>query len=257
MDISELAMLLEATDTNEVTSDEFEHACETAKHLPHLIDEQRLQLYGLYKQSTVGDVNVPRPMALNMVGTAKWDAWKSFEGFPMKAAAKAYVYLVGTCSTSDTEKNSTGNGGDENVFTSLGAMMGVGGMQYGEDIAENKWNDQQKIFHAVTEGNLDELEVLLKENVDVNSKDQEGMTPLHYAIDRSLLDMVNLLIKYNADLDAQDQQGETPLMLAVMCEHIDMVSLLTGRGARKDIQNNEGMTALDLCETDELRSLLS
>ena len=75
MDISELAMMLEATDTKDVTPDEFEFACETAKRLTHLDDEQRLQLYGLYKQSTVGDINTPKPMFLDMVGTAKWDAW--------------------------------------------------------------------------------------------------------------------------------------------------------------------------------------
>ena len=257
MDISELAMMLEATDSTEVTPDEFEFACETAKRLTNLDDEQRLQLYGLYKQSTIGDVNTPKPMPLDMVGAAKWNAWKSFEGFPKSAAAKAYVYLVETSSEGDTEKDKATARGDENIFASFGAMMGVGGMQYGEDIAENKWTDEQKIFRAVTEGEVDDLESLLKENVDVNSRDQEGMTPLHYATDRSFVEVATLLIKYNADIDVQDQQGETPLMLAVMCEHEDMVKLLIKHGARKDIQNNEGMAALDLCENDKIRTMLS
>jgi hypothetical protein len=40
--------------------------------LKDIDDTQRLQLYGLYKQSTIGDVNCDRPNVLDFVGTAKW-----------------------------------------------------------------------------------------------------------------------------------------------------------------------------------------
>ena len=80
MDISELAMLLETMDSGEVPEEEFFNACENSKRIPNLQDDQRLQLYGLYKQGTVGNINTSRPMMLDLVGGAKWDAWKSFEG---------------------------------------------------------------------------------------------------------------------------------------------------------------------------------
>lgn len=35
-------------------------------------NDQKLQLYGLYKQATVGDVNTSRPWSTDFVGTAKW-----------------------------------------------------------------------------------------------------------------------------------------------------------------------------------------
>jgi uncharacterized protein len=62
---------------------------------------------------------------------------------------------------------------------------------------------------------------------DVNSRDQDGMTILHYAVDRSLFDISSMLIlQYKADVNAQDNEGETPLMLAITCEHEEMVITL-------------------------------
>jgi diazepam-binding inhibitor (GABA receptor modulator, acyl-CoA-binding protein) len=37
-------------------------------------------MYGLFKQATVGDVNIERPGMFSMEGKAKWDAWKANEG---------------------------------------------------------------------------------------------------------------------------------------------------------------------------------
>ncbi|KAG7474175.1 acyl-CoA-binding domain-containing protein 7 [Solea senegalensis] len=43
-------------------------------------DQELLDLYGLYKQATVGDVNTDRPGLFDMKGKAKWDAWDSRKG---------------------------------------------------------------------------------------------------------------------------------------------------------------------------------
>jgi diazepam-binding inhibitor (GABA receptor modulating acyl-CoA-binding protein) len=82
MDIADLAMLLESMDNGSISVDEFDSACDKVKELTNLDEDQRLQLYGLFKQSTVGNVNTSRPIMLDMVGIAKWDAWKQFEGMP-------------------------------------------------------------------------------------------------------------------------------------------------------------------------------
>jgi diazepam-binding inhibitor (GABA receptor modulator, acyl-CoA-binding protein) len=36
------------------------------------------QLYGLYMQATVGDVNISKPKLLDFRGKSKWDAWNEF-----------------------------------------------------------------------------------------------------------------------------------------------------------------------------------
>lgn len=72
MDLSELAMLLESININEVTKEEFENAANKLSTYSWLSNDQKLQFYGLYKQSTIGDINTPQPWSINMVSKAKW-----------------------------------------------------------------------------------------------------------------------------------------------------------------------------------------
>ncbi len=59
-------------------------------------NEQLLDLYGLFKQATEGDVKVSRPGMLDLKGRAKWDAWEKRKGSSKDDAMKKYVALVGT-----------------------------------------------------------------------------------------------------------------------------------------------------------------
>ncbi|XP_019948881.1 acyl-CoA-binding domain-containing protein 7 [Paralichthys olivaceus] len=54
-------------------------------------DQELLDLYGLYKQSVVGDVNVDQPGMLDMKGKAKWNAWNSRKGMSKDDAMSAYI----------------------------------------------------------------------------------------------------------------------------------------------------------------------
>lgn len=51
----------------------------------------KLRFYGLYKQATVGDVNISRPWAMDVAGRAKYDAWASWQGKTAEEAMQAYV----------------------------------------------------------------------------------------------------------------------------------------------------------------------
>ncbi len=54
-------------------------------------DDVKLRFYGLFKQSTVGDVNTKRPWAMDFTGRAKWDAWDKLRGLTTTDAMTAYV----------------------------------------------------------------------------------------------------------------------------------------------------------------------
>jgi len=58
-------------------------------------NEKLLELYGLYKQATEGDVSGARPGLLDLKGRAKYDAWARRKGTTRDAAMKGYVALVG------------------------------------------------------------------------------------------------------------------------------------------------------------------
>ena len=72
-----------------------------AKHLQDnpsvatdLPNEKKLEIYALYKQGFVGDVNTDRPGMFDLKGKAKWDAWNGKKGTPKEEAQAAYVELV-------------------------------------------------------------------------------------------------------------------------------------------------------------------
>ncbi|XP_061088335.1 acyl-CoA-binding domain-containing protein 7 isoform X1 [Conger conger] len=56
-------------------------------------DQELLDLYGLYKQATVGDINTDKPGVMDLKGKAKWDAWNSRKGMSKDDAMTAYITL--------------------------------------------------------------------------------------------------------------------------------------------------------------------
>ncbi|KAG7838687.1 hypothetical protein KL942_002091 [Ogataea angusta] len=56
-------------------------------------DDELLQLYGLYKQATVGDNTTDKPGVFDFKGKYKWEAWKKLEGTSQEEAEKKYIAL--------------------------------------------------------------------------------------------------------------------------------------------------------------------
>ena len=77
--------------------DDFAAAQERVKRLSRRpSDAELLELYGLYKQATAGDVPGARPGMLDFKGRAKYDAWAGRRGMPAAEARRRYVALVET-----------------------------------------------------------------------------------------------------------------------------------------------------------------
>ena len=74
---------------------EFERAAKAAKSLPERPDnETMLQLYALFKQGSVGDVEGERPGFFDFVGVAKFEAWGKLKGTAIDEAQARYISLV-------------------------------------------------------------------------------------------------------------------------------------------------------------------
>ena len=58
-----------------------------------MTDNEKLEMYGLFKQGTVGEVNVSRPGMFDLKGKAKFDAWAKNKGMSMDDAKANYVKL--------------------------------------------------------------------------------------------------------------------------------------------------------------------
>ena len=72
----------------------FDDATARAKELPHQSNDRLLELYGLFKQATAGDVSGERPAMFDFKGAAKFDAWERRRGMTTDEAMQAYVDLV-------------------------------------------------------------------------------------------------------------------------------------------------------------------
>ena len=57
-------------------------------------NDEKLQIYGLFKQATIGNINIPAPGFFDFAGAAKWKAWNSMNGKTTDDAKKEYVDLV-------------------------------------------------------------------------------------------------------------------------------------------------------------------
>ncbi|AOW05828.1 acyl-CoA-binding protein [Yarrowia lipolytica] len=80
-------------------SAEFTAAADSVQKLPKTpSDDELLELYGLYKQATVGDNNTDRPGAFNFKAKYKWDAWDKLKGKSQEEAEQEYIALVQTLS---------------------------------------------------------------------------------------------------------------------------------------------------------------
>jgi len=76
-------------------SAEFTKAAEDVKKLKSKpTDAEMLELYSLFKQATVGDVNTDRPGMFDFQGKAKWDAWSGRKGLSKGDAEKQYIAVA-------------------------------------------------------------------------------------------------------------------------------------------------------------------
>ncbi len=74
---------------------DFDSACEDVKNLLKKPDDKYLlQLYGLYKQATVGTNKETKPSLFNPREASKWNAWYENRMLSKNMAKKKYIELV-------------------------------------------------------------------------------------------------------------------------------------------------------------------
>ncbi|UOH83887.1 hypothetical protein LQV05_006625 [Cryptococcus neoformans] len=101
------------------------------------------------------------------------------------------------------------------------------------------------VHKAALEGQTGLARSLLNDDPKlINSKDEDGRTPLHWAASTSNLSVLQLLLNYHPDLEARDTMGWTALMIASAAGHPEMVKELIGAGAKVDAVNEKGQTSL-------------
>ncbi|XP_065649241.1 transient receptor potential cation channel subfamily A member 1 homolog isoform X5 [Hydra vulgaris] len=87
-------------------------------------------------------------------------------------------------------------------------------------------NGSTPLHYAATRGNLFATDLLLKQkNIHIEAVDQSKMTPLHCASVAGSFEVCEMLLKHEASILCQDKENMTPLHWAAMEGHLDIVQL--------------------------------
>jgi serine/threonine-protein phosphatase 6 regulatory ankyrin repeat subunit B len=117
-----------------------------------------------------------------------------------------------------------------------------------------------RLVGAASDGDKKAFQALLKEGIDVNSRDWDDLTALIPAASAGHLDIVKLLIKEGVDVNAQDKDGISALMEASIMGHTKIVQFLLENGAEVDATAGSEVSALWLAasegKTDVMKILL-
>jgi uncharacterized protein len=101
-----------------------------------------------------------------------------------------------------------------------------------------------KLLEAAKNQNMAVLRTLLKQKVDVNTTDLEGMTPLMWAAYRNDMEAVKLLLAAGANVKTSNRYEVTALAEACSNGNGDMIEALLKAGADANATFGEGETPL-------------
>jgi len=182
-----------------------------------------LELYGWFKQATLGDcpeAQYPEDASV------KRESWQLRHGVSSSEAKVCYISLLSSISPQFQAFDP-----DSSTFMSKGKASTI------EDPIES---DQPSngfdayLLSLVTEESLESFTKLIKDYPQTCVQaDPRGMTPLHWAADRGVTDRIQVLLDNGAPINARDDNGETPLHLAVIAGHVGAVELLLSREQTK------------------------
>lgn len=103
---------------------------------------------------------------------------------------------------------------------------------------------ENELFQAVRSNDLDRARQLLLENqVDVDSKNSFGSTALITACRHGNVAFILLLLEKGANINLQDSAGYTALLWACQYTDLEVARLLLASGADIDVENYRGKTA--------------
>ncbi|XP_018316615.1 ankyrin repeat and death domain-containing protein 1A isoform X1 [Mycetomoellerius zeteki] len=100
------------------------------------------------------------------------------------------------------------------------------------------------LHEAVIKNEADTVRKVLKETVDVDSRNNYGRAPIHWAASRGNTEIIEMLIQAKCDIEARDKYGMRPLHMAAQHGHRDAVKMLINAGANVSAINKKQHTLL-------------
>lgn len=114
----------------------------------------------------------------------------------------------------------------------------------GADVNEKNKQGWTPLHFATVRGKTACAEVLVDGEAELDPRTGTEKTPLHFAADRGFLEVAKLLVENGADIAAQDDEGWSPLHYAAEKDRVDVAAYLLEKGAKVDMRSKRGGTPL-------------
>jgi len=108
----------------------------------------------------------------------------------------------------------------------------------------NRPNLSEALRMSAAKGKLSTAATLVKNEADVNAKDDGGRSALIFAAREGHQQMCKYLISLNADFEHSDKYGQTALIWASAEGRLNVIAVLLEARAKVDAEDNEGQTPL-------------
>ncbi|XP_055085359.1 ankyrin-3-like isoform X4 [Periophthalmus magnuspinnatus] len=117
-------------------------------------------------------------------------------------------------------------------------------LKNGVDINICNQNGLNALHLASKEGHVEVVSELIKHGANVDAATKKGNTALHIASLAGQTDVVKELVTHGANVNAQSLNGFTPLYMAAQENHLDVVQFLLDNGSSQSIATEDGFTPL-------------
>ncbi|XP_042742205.1 ankyrin-1 isoform X6 [Lagopus leucura] len=117
-------------------------------------------------------------------------------------------------------------------------------LRNGVDINTCNQNGLNALHLASKEGHAKMVVELLHKEIVLETTTKKGNTALHIAALAGQQDVVRELVNYGANVNAQSQKGFTPLYMAAQENHLEVVKFLLENGANQNVATEDGFTPL-------------
>lgn len=195
---------------------------------------QKLRFYALYKASrskapSHSFANRLYLFVLQPANYQRWLAWwLASDKFSCLEAEMQYCSLaqeIGALPPEDQLRimqmsNSRGKGASHMVMEDEGSRQST--------------SEIDVLMVACAAGSCSTIATYLTNGGNIDVQNDEGMSLLHFAVDSNSIDMVKLLLEYDVDLNSLDDEGLSPLDCALLNgeDYQTLADMLRSHGAK-------------------------
>jgi hypothetical protein len=189
------------------------------------------KIFGCILRFIIHEVQVD-PVALSVkLSMSETQVRKVIDGFKFKG-----IYSTDTCLKVDKSKEEA-----QELYKSIWTIAENGDLEklrlfavHGFDLDVKSFlNGETPLMCATRSSQLNCVNFLVEHGVNVNTSDNDGLTPLHWAIcnvsrdgicrDDMICDIIKVLIKHGVNVNTQSKLGNTPLHKAIEFNRVSVV----------------------------------